>query len=482
MELIKPLSATEIEQIRDKTEELLETVGLCIKHSLLRSMCRDTGARVDEAAERVRFPRPLLSELLASVPTSYIRCGSAGSKEVIGGGKQQAHAIVTDPWIIDYESQKPRRPRLEDVRRHTVIAQKLDPVTSIALMDFPVTDIPEPTSSLRALEEHVLYHNKHICIYATNGERLEDWLNVLRILGGSEDLTEGRLASVAVGVLSPLAVSELNVEFLFRACANNLPVIPTTCPIAGMTSPYSMASTLLQSNIETIGLAALTQVVRRGHPYTYGIGPSIGHMRHMHDMYYTLDTLLWNLAAVQLGRSYSIPVIASCGGSMTYRYDQQNGAEGAFFMLAAANSGADLIASFGSTYNAIGMSAEMMLIHSAWLAAARYLKRGILVDDLHLGVKSLRQTGPGGSFMTDDLTLELLRKGEFFANDLFDYSGGAPTLADSPPLLVRAHDKVEQMTSHPVSPHPAELREKLQRYFAGRYRQLESGKLLQDLR
>ena len=473
MELIKTLSEAEIEQIRDRTEELLETVGLRVDHAGLRRMCEAAGATVDEPAARVRFPRPLLRELLASVPSSYVRRSPGGSEEVVGGGEQYAHAIVTDPWIVDYETQKPRRPRLEDVRRHTVIAQKLDPIASISLMDFPVTDVPEPNSSMRAFEEHVLHHDKHIYVYATNEERYEDWLNVLRILGGTDDLTQGRLASVAVGVLSPLAVSALNVEFLLSACANNLPVIPTTCPIAGMTSPYSMASTLLQSNVETIGLAALTQVVRRGHPYQYGMGPSIGHMRHMYDMYYTLDTLLWSLAAVQLGKSYNIPVGAACGGSMTYRYDQQNGAEGALFMLAAANSGADLIGSFGSTYNAIGTSAEMMLIHSAWLAAAQYLKRGIQVDELRLGVESLRHAGPGASFMTDDLTVQLLRKREFFSNDLFDYA--AETAADSPSLLARAHAKVEQMTANPQSPHSEAVQENLRRYFAGRYRQLEAG-------
>ena len=472
MDLIRTLSDAEIGQIRDRTEELLETVGLRVDHPELLRMCRDAGATVDEPAARVRFPRPLLRELLASVPSSYVRRNSRGSEEVVGGGEQYAHAIVTDPWIVDYETQKPRRPRLDDVRRHTVIAQKLDPIASISLMDFPVADVPEPISFLRAFEEHVLFHNKHIYVYATNEERFEDWLNVLRILGGSDDLTQGRLASVAVGVLSPLTVSALNVGFLFSACANNLPVIPTTCPIAGMTSPYSMASTLLQSNVETIGLAALTQVVRRGHPYQYGMGPSIGHMRQMHDMYYTLDTLLWSLAAVQLGKSYNIPVGAACGGSMTYRYDQQNGAEGALFMLAAANSGADLIGSFGSTYNAIGTSAEMMLIHSAWLAAARYLKRGIQVDELRLGVESLRRAGPGASFMTDDLTIQLLRKREFFSNELFDYA--AETAADSPSLLARAHAKVEQMVVNPQSPHSEAVQDNIRRYFAGRYRTLGS--------
>ena len=85
-----------------------------------------------------------------------------------------------------------------------------------------MTDVPEPKSSMRAFEEHVLHHDKHITIYATNEERYEDWLNVVRIVGGTDDLTQRRLASVAVGVLSPLAVSALNVEFLSARA-------PTTC-------------------------------------------------------------------------------------------------------------------------------------------------------------------------------------------------------------------------------------------------------------
>ena len=103
---------------------------------------------------------------------------------------------------------------------------------------------------------------------------------------------------------------------------------------------------------------------------------------------------------------------------------------------------------------------------------ARYLKRGIQVDELRLGVESLRRTGPGGSFMTDDLTVQLLRKGEFFANDLLDYA--AETAVEGPSLLARAHAKVEQMVANPQSPHSEAVQENLHRYFAGRYRQLEA--------
>jgi trimethylamine--corrinoid protein Co-methyltransferase len=472
VELIKALSEGQIERIREGTEEILETHGLKVTHPYLQRLCLSAGAEVSETSGMVRFPRPLLRELLATVPSSYTIGSVGGARHVIGGGEQYAHAIVTDPWIIDYQTQRPRRPCLEDVRRHTIIAQQLDVVAGISLMDFPVTDVEEPFSSLRAFEEHMLYHDKHILIMASGMERYEDLLEVTRIAGRDEDLSRGRSASVAVGMLSPLAVSDLNAEFLLSACANNLPVVPTVCPIAGMTSPYSMAGTLLQGNVECVGLAALTQVVRRGHPYQYSFGPSLGHMRYMHDMYYTLDKVLWKLATVQLARSYHLPVTAECGGSMTYRYDQQNGAEGMLFMTVAANSGSDLIAGIGSTYNAIGMSAEMMLIHTAWLAAARYLQRGMAVDDQHMGIESMKRAGPGGNFMLDDLTVQLLRSGEFFTNDLFDYAGGVEALADSPSLLQRAHRRVEQMAAEGSSPLPEQVQESIRRFFADRRRKL----------
>jgi trimethylamine:corrinoid methyltransferase-like protein len=52
VELIKVLSEGEIEQIRDRTEEVLETVGLRVEHPVLRRQCREAGAAVDESAER----------------------------------------------------------------------------------------------------------------------------------------------------------------------------------------------------------------------------------------------------------------------------------------------------------------------------------------------------------------------------------------------------------------------------------------------
>jgi trimethylamine--corrinoid protein Co-methyltransferase len=343
-------------------------------------------------------------------------------------------------------------------------------VVATSLMDFPVTDVPEPLSSLRAAEEWALYQDKHFYNMATDMARYRFYLDLAEILFDGRDPGAAPM-TVAVGSLSPLAVSHLNAELLLDACSRGYPVVPTVCPIAGMTSPYTLASTLLQGNVEVIGLAALTQIARRGNPYLYAFGPSVAHMRSTHDMYYTLDKVLWKIASVQLGKAYRMPVAAECGGSMTYRYDQQNGAEGILFMLGALSPGVHLLSGIGSTHNAIGTSAEMMLIHTAWLAAAQFLGRGLRTDEARLGVENIAAAGPGGQFLTDDLTIRFLRSDEFFAHELFDFASGAGE--EAPSMLQRAHHRAEQIAASARSPHSEAVQERIRRYFTDEYRKLK---------
>ena len=146
---------------------------------------------------------------------------------------------------------------------------------------------------------------------------------------------------------------------------------------------------------------------------------------------------------------------------MSARYDLQSGAEGMLFMLAAHESGADLLAGIGSCGNAMAMSGEMMLVQTAWLKAARFLTAG-LDTDVHLAVENIRRTGPGGHYMADDLTMELLRSEEFFNNTLFDYGD---LHEGQPSMLERAHRKAGEMTTGFECPHSGAVQEALRRFF-----------------
>ncbi|HPO09181.1 MAG TPA: trimethylamine methyltransferase family protein [bacterium] len=460
------LSDNQIEQFQKATEDILENTGFSVEHAELLQIARKAGAKVEEAGSRVRIPAPLLRDLLAQVPRTFRVRGAVGNEFTIGTGTPYFLAIVTDPWIIDYKTQQPRRPCLSDLRRHTTIAQQLDAVAMISRMDFPVTDCDDATSSLRALEVHLLNHTKHNLVCAASVESMREWLDLMRILNRGSDLKGSGLMTCAVGILSPLTLKGLNGDLLLDACKYDFTVSPTICPMAGTTAPYSLASTLLQANCEAVFTAALTQMVNPGNPYFYTMGLSVSDMRSGHDLYYTLDKVLWKIAGVQLAKSYGIPCTVECGGTLTYRCDPQNGAEGILFMLGAFASGGDILAGLGSCHNANGMSAEMMVIQQAWFQAAQFLGRGIRTDDLRLGIENIRQAGPGAHFLEDDLTLKFLRGDEFFKNEIFDFGGGyEPSLS----MLERAHEKVENMTADYRSPVPESIQEDLRRYFHDLY-------------
>ena len=127
MILSAALTEGQIALITEKTEEILERTGLTRDSSRAAGALPGGRRAVDEVECRVRFPRPVLRELLAAVPATYTIAGPGGLRHVVGdnAAPPACQAIVTDPWIDRLRHGEPRRPRLDDLRRHTAIVQSL---------------------------------------------------------------------------------------------------------------------------------------------------------------------------------------------------------------------------------------------------------------------------------------------------------------------------------------------------------------------
>jgi len=125
-----------------------------------------------------------------------------------------------------------------------------------------------------------------------------------------------------------------------------------------------------------------------------------------------------------------------------------------------------MLTGLGSCYNGLGVSAEMMVIQYAWLECLKFFEKGIDTELLEKGAESIKKTGPGGNFIIDDLTIELLRSNEFFHSELFDYSGG---YEEGMSLVEKAYNKVEDMVAKFESPVPENIREELGQYFKTKF-------------
>jgi trimethylamine--corrinoid protein Co-methyltransferase len=164
-----------------------------------------------------------------------------------------------------------------------------------------------------------------------------------------------------------------------------------------------------------------------------------------------------------MGKFYRLPVAGEAGGTLTHRADVQNGAESALYLLAAIAGGQNLIGGLGSLHNANGMSAEQIVMQCGLADMVEYVARGIDVGDPKLGFESLLRVGPGGNFLTDDLTLGLLRSGEFFDSPLVDLTGGYTD--QSPGMLEIAHRKVVELVDNYRPTVPEKVREAIGRFF-----------------
>ena len=277
--LLSVLSDAEIERMHEKTLEVFENVGVVITHDEALAKLNRAGAKVDEASGRVRFPAKMVDELIAMAPSTATAAGLGGKTLEIGGDSRHYGSLILDPLIIDRE-KGPRRPVLEDVRRHTIIGESLDRVDAMMRMQCPVTDVPEPDCYHKTKEIFLCHATKHISAMPTCEEDCRDWMDVMEVIADAAGLNAATtpLLSLAMAITTPLQMHGPNVEILKSAVSRCYPLVPTVCPMAGTTSPNSVAGTGLIANVESLLSVLLTQIYKPGHPVIYAVGPSVTNM------------------------------------------------------------------------------------------------------------------------------------------------------------------------------------------------------------
>jgi trimethylamine--corrinoid protein Co-methyltransferase len=410
----------------------------------------------------------MVRDLLARAPATAAQTGLNGKVLQAGGRNRYYLSLILDPFVVDYRDGL-RRPVLEDVRRHTILGESLPRVDSMMRMQYPVSDLPEPDNYAKTMEVFLCHTTKHTAAYPSSVENCREWMDAAAVIAEAAGLDVDRtpLLTLAMAVTSPLQVHGPNVEIMKMALSRCYPIVSTVCPMAGTTAPYSLAGTALVANAEALLPVLITQCYKPGHPVFYAVGPSVTDMRSGNDLYYRVEKMLFKLAGVQLGNHYGLPVCGEAGGTLTYRADVQNGAESMLYLLAAL-SGQNVIGGLGSLYNANGMSGEQIVIQCGLADMAEYVSRGIDASERKFGLESIARVGPGGNFLTDALTLDLLRSDEFFHSRYVDLSGGYS--ARAPGMLEIAHLEVERLVAGHRPNVPERVQEALRRHFRSKYR------------
>ena len=465
---VRVLNDSEMHKLHEKTLEIFETVGIKITHDETLTLMKKAGASINESTGICKIPGPLVEEMLQLAPSVIYETGLNGKKMEVGGQNSYCLSLVLDPFIVDYE-QGLRRPVLEDVRRHTIIGESLDRIDSLMRMQYPVSDIPGPDTYLKTIEMFLCHHTKHTSIYPTSEANCRIWMDAVEVIAEAAglDVLSTPLMSIAMAVTSPLQVHAVNIEIMKMAMERCYPIIPTVCPMAGTTSPYSIAGTALIANVEALIPVVISQIYRPGHPVLYGTGPSVTDMKTGHDLYYRAEKMKFKTIAIQMGKYYDLPVCGEAGGTLSHRGDVQNGAESMLFLLSSFAGGQNIIGGFGSMYNASGMSAEQIIMQCGLADIAEYVISGIDMSDYKLAIDSIRNVGPGGNFLADQLTIEQLRGNEFFQSPFLDLTGGYEQ--NTCGMYEIAHRKAQQLVDTYKTAVPEKVEIAVREFFQKKY-------------
>ena len=451
---LEALEPAEIEAIHKRALDVLERVGMRVADPECRQILERAGGRIVGAGETVCLPRQLVQDCLALAPSEFAIHHVDGKALSIAGRNRFYGSLVLDPWVIDYETQLPRRPLLRDVVRHTRLGDALPQVDFLYRMDMPPEDLPAEEAYTATLAAFAANTTKHLMAAPATEESLQQWLEVGEILAGGRSLAECRLLSIGAPVTTPLQFGPLNAHILKTTVRRGLAFISQTEPIAGTTAPHSFAGGLLMGHAENLFLVVMTQLVRAGAPLFYSSGNALTDMTTGRVTFYNADKMLWKIALCQLADYCGLPIEGESSGSLVGRYDIQCGVEYALLGLPTPACGRGLFNGLGSCYNACGMSAEFIVIQADLLDLLERISAGIEVSEEKLGLESIIAAGPGGHFLEDPLTLKLLRSGEFFTRGSFDRLGERSPNDPQHSMLARAHAQVEELlaTHQPAVP------------------------------
>ena len=427
--LYRPLSDEQIETIHQASLSILEKTGFTFESGLedTLDMLEEAGARIDRPNSRIYFPRDLVQEQAAKVPERVVLYSRDGKNDLdltedrvyLGTG---GAAIK----ILDLETGKARPSTLMDVYELGRLVDKLDNIHFFVRPCIP-TDIPETAYDVNVFYACLRATGKHVMGGVNDVKSFHDVLELASMVaGGLGKLQEKPFISVITSfAISPLKLCTQSTLIMQEAIRYRIPVALSSAPMAGATSPITMAGTLAQLHAEQLAGIAICQLTNPASPLLYGGIPGMANLRTMGYQGGGVECGMMNAAIHQLACHIKVPNYNSSGLTDAKIPDAQAGWEKAFTTLLVAMGGSNYIHhAAGMLESMLTVAYEQYVIDDEIIGMSCKVLKGIDVDPEHLALEVIDSVGPGGNFMMSTHTLDHMRDEYFDGNGVTDRKSG----------------------------------------------------------
>ncbi len=405
----RPLTAEQVERIHDAALSVLEETGIEVMPSACREVWRRAGARIDADKNRVFVPRKLVAEALESVAHEVRLCGQDPAHDLLLGGTRvhmgTGGAAIN---VLDLDGQV-RETRLQDLFDIGRLVDSLNNIhfflRSVVARDIPSEDLDINSyyASIAATRKHVMGNS----FTPANVQRIVRLAAM--IVGGEEALRERPIISwTNCWMVSPLRYASETVEVLDEIVRQQMPVVISSAPQAGATSPATLAGTLTQLTAEQLSGLAYINLLRPGHPVLAGFVPCVVDLRTGAFSGGSPEFALMNAAAAQIAQHIGVPIYNSAALTDSKIPDAQAGFEKGLSSTAGALAGANYMHQSAGFLEAMSTVAyEQYVIDDDINGSVMRMVRGIEVNDETLAVDVIHEVCNGeGHYLGHAQTLD----------------------------------------------------------------------------
>ncbi len=452
LEFGKVLSEEEVKQVHTSSLEVLEHTGTLVRNEELLKRLGSAGARIDHRSQTARFPGRMVEELIEKAPDTIMLYPRDGTSPLeIGRGATHAVNGFDAVFILDYESGERRPITKQEVGNFAWIADQLENVTIVGIQGLP-QNVPQAKAEAHAVSALLQNTAKHILIAPDTGRVADTVYRMIKEATCSDDIGSKPVVSCHISPSAPLQWTPEASEIVISTVSNGIPFYILPSPMAGATSPVTLAGWLVQHNTQVLSGLVMAQVLRPGHPVVYCNAPTLFNMREGNPIIATPETMLLRLAGAQMARFYKIPGHSIGFDTDAHFVDQQCTWEKALTAMACVSAGIDVVVNLGMFSTGLTASYESLVLDHEVFSMLRRFQHGIDVTKDHLAVDVIRKIGTWGSFLEEEHTLKHFKSENWYPEISCRVLYERWTEGGSKDVHAKAHEKVIKLLSKPL-PH-----------------------------
>jgi len=403
--MLQILTDKEKAEIHKTGIRILNEVGIRVRSKIIYDLLIEAGGEPDKTDNmRVYLSENMINKYLVLCPRQFTIKDRAGNETIVKSRGDTLYYTSNATHYVRGTSKKAIDVGIREFADFVRVADKLENIGGI--VGTSLHDLPPNCRDFAGFKIAAQYSAKHLrpCIYTPSGA--EAIIEMSDIILDGKSLRDNMFFTLGYSIVSPLTWSETALELFYKTKGYGIPIMINSEPLAGGTSPVTLAGSLAMADAEVLSGIVINQIIEPGRPCIYNSG-----FAHVFDMMTTLvltgspENALMQGAGAEMAQYHGLPS-ASWALSDSSMLDSQASCEKLLTALVHTLSKVNMVWGIGNIETSKTISPEIAVIDNELIGNCIRFSDRFKVDEEHLAFDVIKEVAFSGSILETAHTLE----------------------------------------------------------------------------